>query len=146
MTPETREPFKQAIIAAATERGMDWRNPGACSPGIRALAAMYNATMRFPEFLVAYETDLTQIDFEYLMRTDAPSKFVWVLRRCGTHLLSGAFAPGEKIGDALSYLRAIVQSNPESTCFSFDGEKLTEVSLADAVDFLRDLAQLARAA
>jgi hypothetical protein len=124
--------FKQAIIDRATELGMDPHHRNTCSSGIKALAQMYAIVLRYPHLLHAFETDLLVHDFRLLSSPDAPERFVWTIRPCGTTL----FFPDPGTGrDFLHFMRI----STSSMAFTFDGDKLEQVLNPDyAAQFLED--------
>lgn len=131
MNKETADRFKEQVVRRATELGMDAAHVQSCSPGIRALAQMYQAVLRFPKLLTHYQDDLLVHDFRVLGAPDAPDpKFVWVLRRCGTDL----FLPGLKP----ETFRHYASLHPEAVYFTFDGKKLERVLNLDyAINYVR---------
>src|SRR5215467_7776528 len=96
MDPTKANHFKQALIARAIELGMNPNQRNTCSPGINALAQMYRIVLRYPHLLQAFEDDLLVHDFRLLSSPDAPDRFVWTIRPCGTTL----FFPDEGAGRA----------------------------------------------
>ena len=112
--------------------GMDPLHRNTCSPGINALAQMYAVVVRYPHLLQAFETDLLVHDFRLLSSPDAPDRFVWTIRPCGTTI----FFPDAGAGnDFLSFMR--ISTN--SLAFTFDGDKLEQVLNPDyAAQFLAE--------
>jgi len=124
--------FKQAIIARATELGMDLNHRNTCSPGIKALAQMNAIVLRYPHLLEAFEDDLLVHDLRILSSPDAPQRFVWTIRPGGTTV----FFPDAGAGrDFLNFMRI----STSSFAFAFDGDKLEPVLNPDyAAQFLEE--------
>jgi hypothetical protein len=124
--------FKKAMVARATELGMDVNHRHTCSPGINALAQMYAIVLRYPHLLQAFEDDLLVHDLRLLSSPDAPQRFVWTIRPCGTTL----FFPDAGAGrDFLNFMRI----STSSVAFTFDGDKLEQVLNPDyAAQFLAE--------
>jgi|SRR5215213_1148482 len=122
--------FKRAIIARATELGMDLNHRNTCSPGIKALAQMHAIVLRYPHLLQAFEDDLLVHDLRILSSPDAPQRFVWTIRPGGTTV----FFPDAGAGrDFLNFMRI----STSSVAFAFDGDKLEQVLNPDyAAQFL----------
>lgn len=132
MDPTKANHFKQALIARATELGMNPNQRNTCSPGINALAQMYQIVLRYPHLLQAFEDDLLVHDFRLLSSPHAPSQFVWTIRPCGTTI----FFPDAGAGtDFLNFMRI----STSSIAFTFDGDKLEQVLNPDyAAQFLAE--------
>lgn len=124
--------FKQALIARAIDLGMNPHHRNTCSPGIKALAQMYAIVLRYPHLLQAFESDLLVHDFRLLSSPDAPHRFVWTIRPCGTTL----FFPDAGSGsDFLNFMRI----STSSVAYTFDGDKLEKVLNPDyAAQFLAE--------
>jgi hypothetical protein len=132
MDHTTANHFKQALIARAIELGMDPLHRNTCSPGINALAQMYAVVVRYPHLLQAFETDLLVHDFRLLSSPDAPDRFVWTIRPCGTTI----FFPDAGAGaEFLNFMRI----STSSVAYTFDGDKLEKVLNPDyAAQFLAE--------
>lgn len=126
------EQFRQAIITRAHELGMDPTRRHTCSPGINALAQMYQIVVRYPHLLQTFATDLLVHDFGLLTSVHAPARFVWTIRPSGTHL----FYPDIESGnDFLLHMR----TEPASVAYTFDSENLELVHNLDyAARFLTE--------
>ena len=112
--------FKRALIARATELGMDVHHRNTCSPGIKALAQMHAIVLQRPHLLQAFEDDLLVHDLRLLSSPHAPERFVWTIRPCGTTV----FFPDA--GADRSFLE-FMKISTSSVAFTFNGEKLEEV-------------------
>ncbi len=118
------EELKQAIIKRARELGMDANSRDTCSPGIKALAQMYQIAVRYPHLLLTFADDLLVHDFRLLSSPDAPERFVWSIRPSGTNI----FYPGPGMGtEFLFHMR----TQTGSLAYTFDTEKLERVHNLD---------------
>ena len=126
------EELKQAIIRRARELGMDPNQRDTCSPGIKALAQMYQIVVRYPDLLQIFADDLLVHDFRLLTSPDAPERFVWTIRPSGTNL----FYPEPGVGtEFLLHMR----TQTGSVAYTFDSEHLERVHNLDyAARFLTD--------
>jgi hypothetical protein len=72
----------------------------------------------------SYAKDLYIVDFEMLMKDDAPETFGWCLRECGTFLFP------ERCADFLDQIRACAKEYPfpNGRYYFFDGHTLHEVT------------------
>ena len=124
--------FKQALVARAIHLGMNPHHRNTCSPGIKALAQMYAIVLRYPHLLQAFESDLLVHDFRLLSSPDAPDRFVWTIRPCGTTLF---FPDADAGSDFLNFMRI----STSSIAYTFDGDKLERVLNPDyAAQFLAE--------
>lgn len=124
--------LKHAIINRARELGMDPNQPHTCSPGIKALAQMYQIVVRYPHLLLTFADDLLVHDFGLLTSVHAPARFVWTIRPSGTNL----FYPDPESG--AEFLRHM-RSEPASVAYTFDSENLELVHNLDyAARFLTE--------
>ncbi len=124
--------LKQAIINRARALGMDPNQRHTCSPGIKALAQMYQIVVRYPHLLQIFPNDLLVHDFALLTSPDAPPRFVWTIRPSGTHLFYPEAGSGTEF---LSHMR----TEPASVAYTFDSEKLERVHNLDyAARFLTE--------
>jgi hypothetical protein len=126
------EELKQAINRRARELGMDPNQRHTCSPGIKALAQMYQVVVRYPDLLQIFADDLLVHDFGLLTSPDAPDRFVWTIRPSGTNLFYPEPAAGTEF---LFHMR----TQTGSVAYTFDSEKLERVHNLDyAARFLTD--------
>jgi hypothetical protein len=133
MNQTTADQFKRALIARATELGMDVQHRNTCSPGIKALAQMYAIVLRRPHLLQAFEDDLLIHDLRLLSSPDAPGQFVWTIRPSGTTVF---FPDAGADRNFLDFMKI----STGSVAFTFDGEKLEEVlNPTHAAQFLAEL-------
>jgi hypothetical protein len=133
MNQTTADQFKRALIARATELGMDVQHRNTCSPGIKALAQMYAIVLRRPHLLQAFEDDLLIHDLRLLSSPDAPGQFVWTIRPSGTTVF---FPDAGADRNFLDFMKI----STGSVAFTFDGEKLEEVlNPSQAAHFLAQL-------
>src|ERR1044072_160112 len=133
MNRTTADQFKRALIARATELGMDVQHRNTCSPGIKALAQMYAIVLRRPHLLQAFEDDLLIHDLRLLSSPDAPGQFVWTIRPSGTTVF---FPDAGADRNFLDFMKI----STGSVAFTFDGEKLEEVlNPSHAAHFLAQL-------
>jgi len=93
---------------------------------------MYAVVVRYPHLLQAFETDLLVHDFRLLSSPDAPERFVWTIRPCGTTI----FFPDAGAGtEFLNFMRI----STSSVAYTFDGDKLEKVLNPDyAAQFLAE--------
>ncbi len=83
---------------------------------------------------VMHHADLTECDLRRLTTLDAPTHFVWVLREHGTLLLDARMTDY----NATAYFQHLEGCRPDgSTCYTWDGSRLHEVSRHGARDFMR---------
>ena len=137
MNQTKADQFKQALIARATELGMDVRHRNTCSPGIKALAQMHSIVLRRPHLLQAFEDDLLVHDLRLLSSPDAPERFVWTIRPCGTTVFFPDIGAGRNFLD-------FMKISTSSVAFTFDGENLEEVfNPTHAAQFLEELKEAA---
>lgn len=126
------EQLKQSIIARAHELGMDPNQRPTCSPGIKALAQMYQIVVRYPHLLLTFANDLLVHDFGLLTSIHAPSRFVWTIRPSGTNL----FYPAPESGSQFLFH---MRTEPASLAYTFDSENLELVHNLDyAARFLTE--------
>lgn len=133
MNQTKADQFKEALIARATELGMDVRHRNTCSPGIKALAQIHALVLSRPHLLQAFEDDLLVHDLRLLSSPHVPERFVWTIRPCGTTV----FFPDADAGrDFLDFMKI----STGSVAFTFDGDKLEEVlNPSHAAHFLAEL-------
>jgi len=81
---------------------------------------MYAIVVRYPHLLQAFVDDLLVYDFRLLSSPDAPQRFVWTIRPCGTTIF---FPDAEAGADFLNFMRI----STSSVAFTFDGDKLEQV-------------------
>lgn len=138
MNQTKADQFKRALIARATELGMDVHHRNTCSPGIKALAQMHAIVLQRPHLLQAFEDDLLVHDLQLLSSPHAPERFVWTIRPCGTTV----FFPDS--GAERNFLD-FMKISTSSVAFTFNGEKLEEVlNPIHAAQFLAELDEAAR--
>ena len=137
MNQTKADQFKRALIARATELGMDVHHRNTCSPGIKALAQMHAIVLLRPHLLQAFEDDLLVHDLRLLSSPHAPERFVWTIRPCGTTV----FFPD--VGADRNFLD-FMKISTSSVAFTFNGEKLQEVlNPIHAAQFLAELDEAA---
>jgi len=137
MNQAKADQFKHALIARATELGMDVHHRNTCSPGIKALAQMHAIVLRRPHLLQAFEDDLLVHDLRLLSSPDAPERFVWTIRPCGTTVFFPDVGAGRNFLD-------FMKISTGSVAFIFDGDKLEEVlNPSLAAHFLTELEEAA---
>jgi hypothetical protein len=137
MNQTKADQFKHALIARATELGMDVRHRSTCSPGIKALAQMHAIVLCRPHLLQVFEDDLLVHDFRLLSSPDAPERFVWTIRPCGTTVF---FPDAGADRNFLDFMKI----STSSVAFTFDGDKLEQVlNPTHAAHFLAELEEAA---
>ena len=137
MNQTKADQFKRALIARATELGMDVHHRNTCSPGIKALAQMHAIGLQRPHLLQAFEDDLLVHDLRLLSSPHAHERFVWTIRPCGTTVF---FPDSGADRNFLDFMKI----STSSVAFTFNGEKLEEVlNPIHAAQFLAELDEAA---
>lgn len=133
MNNHQTQQLKHSIITRAYELGMDPNQRQTCSPGIKALAQMYQIVVRHPHLLLTFANDLLVHDFGLLTSVHAPSRFVWTIRPSGTNL----FYPAPESGSQFLFH---MRTEPASLAYTFDSENLELVHNLDyAARFLTEI-------
>src|SRR5688500_9904367 len=117
--------FKRALIARATELGMDVHHRNTCSPGIKALAQMHAIVLQRPHLLQALEDELLVHDLRMHSSPHAPVRLFSTIRPYSDHVELALIARAIELGmdvhhrntcspgiKALAQMHAIVLQRP----------------------------------